>query len=107
MTGLNMRGRARTGCARTSGPRLGSLSAPPLSHGAGAAGLAGAPRRRLPFPGRLPRCLLAPIRVEVAVNQATHTIYVGNGGENTVSVINGTPLQRHSHLRLRPKLQPR
>ena len=28
--------------------------------------------------------------VEVAVNQATHTIYVGNGGENTVSVINGT-----------------
>ena len=28
--------------------------------------------------------------VEVAVNQVTHTTYVGNGGENTVSVINGT-----------------
>ena len=27
--------------------------------------------------------------VEVAVNQVTHTIYVGNGGENTVSVIRG------------------
>ena len=42
------------------------------------------------LPWAAPAVPVGGIPVEVAVNQVTHTIYVGNSGENTVSVIDGT-----------------
>ena len=42
------------------------------------------------LPWAAPAVPVGGIPVEVAVNQVTQTIYVGNSGENTVSVIDGT-----------------
>ena len=57
---------------------------------AGAARSTGNAWTRPRLPWAAPAVPVGGIPVEVAVNQVTHTIYVGNSGENTVSVIDGT-----------------